>query len=83
MIDRLIKEFGAQDGGATMVCFLGGKHIEVAKYNNANDGWDLLPAGKELLAPAVVEEPAPAAAGLSPAERKGGKQSRINLLSEE
>lgn len=53
---RLVSEFGAQDVGAWLSVFGGGKHTRVAAWNNANGAWDILPAGHEMLN--VAEEPA-------------------------
>lgn len=55
-IERLVKEFGAQDVGAWMSVFRGGEHTRVAQWNESNKGWDMLPAGHALLAPPEAEE---------------------------
>lgn len=54
--DRLVKEFKAQDVGAWLVCHIDGIHVRVASWNNANQCWDVLPEGHNLLNPQVVEE---------------------------
>lgn len=77
--DRLVKEFRAQDGGATMVCFLGGVHIEVARFNNASDDWDLLPAGRDILTPPPPVEDNPLE---QPHIRQGKKTKNLSGLVE-
>lgn len=57
--ERLIKEFGAQDVGAWLTVVVKGEHKRVAHWNNANNGWDVLPEGHNLLNPPVVDDEAP------------------------
>ncbi len=54
---RLISEFKAQDVGAWLSVFDGVSHTRVAKWNEPNQGWDVLPEGHALLSP-TVDEPA-------------------------
>ena len=70
-VDRLVKEFGAQDVGAFMVCFLDGKHTRVAQWIEGNNVWNILPEGLALLNPDMVEsevETAPKPKGLRKAK---------------
>jgi hypothetical protein len=53
---RLISEFKAQDVGAWLSVFDGVSHTRVAKWNESNQGWDVLPEGHALLTPVVAEE---------------------------
>lgn len=55
-VERLVKEFGAQDVGAYMTVFRGGTHYRVAEWNEGNKMWVMLPAGSELLDPSPVVE---------------------------
>lgn len=54
-IDRLVKEFGAQDVGAWMETFIKGQRARVAHWNQANEMWDLTEAGRIMLNPPVED----------------------------
>lgn len=71
-VDRLIKEFGAQDVGAYMVARVGLKHVKVAVWVEGPDLWSLTPEGEELLAPqdaSVVESANTSASKDEPVKR--------------
>lgn len=67
-IERLVKEFGAQDVGAYMVTFIGGTHERVAQWIAGSDVWNILPAGTALLSPESVVESVDMLAGTEPAK---------------
>ena len=48
-VERLVKEFAAQDVGAFMTTFIGGVHTRVAKWVEENKLWIILPEGQAML----------------------------------
>lgn len=73
--ERLIKEFGAQDTGAFLITFIGGKHEKVAQWIEGNNQWSLLPEGQALLdaQSASVVESVDTSAGEKPARKSKPK----------